>query len=255
MWHLKVDDFNSETVATSDASFHSFLLGMSEWRVVGDHYECNKGLPYTAHLKLSGCKETEFTCHDGQCVKMEERCDQIKHCRDQSDENDCSLLVLESGYNQEVAPFIYNKTQKKVDPVKVDVSTSILNVIDISEVNHIIELKFDIVMEWYEYRASYHNLKNIQALNKLSEKEVRMLWIPYIIFQNTDDNEAVVLDGVRSTVFINRESEFQRSGIEFADEIEIFSGDSNKLTISQTYSKKFHCTYLLHYFPFDTQVH
>ena len=154
-----------------------------------------------------------------------------------------------------IKKFIYNKTQKKVDPVKVDVSTSILNVIDISEVNHIIELKFDIVMEWYEYRASYHNLKNIQALNKLSEKEVRMLWIPYIIFQNTDDNKTVVLDGVRSTVFINRESEFQRSGIEIADEIEIFSGDSNKLTISQTYSKKFHCTYLLHYFPFDTQVH
>ena len=24
--------------------------------------------------------------------------------------------------------------------------------------------------------------------------------------------------------------------------------------MNQTYSKKFHCTYLLHYYPFDTQV-
>ena len=25
--------------------------------------------------------------------------------------------------------------------------------------------------------------------------------------------------------------------------------------MAQTHSKKFHCTYLLHYYPFDTQVH
>ena len=255
IWHLEVVGHNSNTVATSEAPKHSFLLGMSKWTVTGDNKLCNRGLPYTTVLKLSGCKETEFTCHDGQCVKMEERCDQIMHCRDQSDENDCFLLVLRKGYNNEIAPFIYNKIRNEVDPVKVDVSTSIQNIIEISEVNHIIELKFDIVMEWYEYRVDYLNLKTEQTLNKLSEKELRSLWIPYIIFKNTDNNEAVELDGVRSRVFIIRESEFQRSGMEIAEEIEIFSGASNKLTIGQTYSKKFHCTYLLHYFPFDTQVH
>ena len=186
---------------------------------------------------------------------MEERCDQIIHCRDQSDENDCSLLVLKKGYNKKVAPFIYDKTRKEVKPVKVDVSTSIQNIIDISEVNNIIELKFGILMEWYESRIDYHNLKTVGTLNTLSDDELRSLWIPYIIFNNTDNNEATEIEGVRSTVFIRRESEFQRSGIEIADEIEIFPGASNKLTIGQTYSKKFHCTYLLHYFPFDAQVH
>ena len=97
LWLLKVVGVNSETVATSDALQYSFLLGLTEWTVTGDTYGCNKGLPYNILLKLSGCKETEFTCHDGQCVKMEERCDQIKHCKDKSDEKDCSLLVLESG--------------------------------------------------------------------------------------------------------------------------------------------------------------
>ena len=37
-------------------------------------------------------------------------------------------------------------------------------------------------------------------------------------------------------------------------QIEIFNGEENVLTLNQTYSKKFHCTYLLHYYPFDTQV-
>ena len=61
--------------------------------------------------------------------------------------------------------------------------------------------------------------------------------------------------GVQSILKVIRESEFERSGMDIAEEIEIFSGASNKLTIGQTYSKKFHCTYLLHYFPFDSQVH
>ena len=141
IWHLKVVGFSSKTVATSEASKHSFLLGMSEWTVTGDNKLCNRGLPYTTVLKLSGCKDAEFTCRDGQCVKMEERCDQIMHCRDKSDEKECSLLVLEDGYNQEVAPFLFNKTRMEVDPVKIDVSTSIQNVIEISEVNHFIQLK------------------------------------------------------------------------------------------------------------------
>ena len=36
--------------------------------------------------------------------------------------------------------------------------------------------------------------------------------------------------------------------------IEIFRGDENIITLNQTHSKTFHCTYLLHNYPFDTQV-
>ena len=37
-------------------------------------------------------------------------------------------------------------------------------------------------------------------------------------------------------------------------QIEIFKGDENMITMNQTHSKTFHCTYLLHYYPFDTQI-
>ena len=58
----------------------------------------------------------------------------------------------------------------------------------------------------YEYRVDYRNLKTVKALNTLSEEELRSLWIPYIIFQNTDNDVAVELDGIRSRVFIIREA-------------------------------------------------
>jgi len=59
---------------------------------------------------------------------------------------------------------------------------------------------------------------------------------------------------VDSKVFINREGDFTRADIQSVDEVEIFQGKENRITMVQTYSKKFHCTYLLQNFPFDTQV-
>ena len=55
--------------------------------------------------------------------------------------------------------------------------------IDLDERNHIIELKFQLTVEWFEYRATYQNLKTNKALNVLSSEEQREIWIPFIIFQ------------------------------------------------------------------------
>ena len=104
---------------------------------------------------------------------------------------------------------------------------------------------------------------------------MNFLWIPYIIFKNTDNDEAVTVDGdTRTLMSVTRQGGFTRSGPEVADEvkcivnckslndsmtqyiqIEIFKGDENIITMNQTHSKTFHCTYLLHYYPFDTQVY
>ena len=67
----------------------------------------------------------------------------------------------------------------------VNVSTTFKTVIDIDEQNHIIELKFEIFLEWYELRARYQNLKKNPALNILQDQEVDQLWIPYLIFKVT----------------------------------------------------------------------
>ena len=104
---------------------------------------------------------------------MDERCDQIIHCKDNSDEKNCVLLLFkeEESYNKKVAPFTINKDKTK-DPVKVNVSTSLMNVLAISERDHTIDLKLGITLKWYEYRVRYHNLKTEEALNILSDEEV-----------------------------------------------------------------------------------
>ena len=191
-----------------DGPLESYVLGTHEWRVEGDNVQCStKGEAYTATLKLTGCREGEFTCYDGQCIRtvareniffqnfcmsifvfpsqnhrnvfiscmcsMEERCDQITHCRDESDEDNCKLIVFKDNYNNKVPPFTVNPEDGSMVPVKVKVSTSLMNVLAISEFSHIIDLKLGITLKWYENRVFYHNLKTEEALNVLSDREVR----------------------------------------------------------------------------------
>ena len=108
---------------------------------------------------------------------MVERCDQIVHCRDKSDENNCSLIVFEDSYNKKVPPFTIGKEDSSLTPVEVRVSTSLRNVLEISEFSHTISLKFEITLEWYDNRVLYHNLKSKEALNVLSDSEVELYLI------------------------------------------------------------------------------
>ena len=150
---------------------------------------------------------------------MEQRCDQIIHCRDNSDEKNCYLLVFKEkeSYNKKVPPFTISPEDKSVSPVLVKVSTSLMNVLAISEFSHTIDLKLGITLEWYENRVLYHNLKMKEALNTISDMEAASIWIPYIIFKNTDNDEAITTD-IKTSISITRGGQFTRSGAEVADE-------------------------------------
>ena len=60
----------------------SYLLGKHNWTIQSD-VDCGKGTDYDDEpLKLTGCAEDEFTCNNGRCIKMEERCNSEFDCID-----------------------------------------------------------------------------------------------------------------------------------------------------------------------------
>ena len=241
--------------AESRATKVSYAMGKHEWTVSGDVFECNEGQPYKTVMKLSGCNPGgEFTCNDGQCVTMEQRCNQMPNCRDESDEKGCQLLVIKDGYNKKIPPIVPTGGED-FNQTKVGISISLLKIVRMEEVQHKIELQFEITLEWKENRVWYQNLKKKTSLNSLTDAEIGTLWLPYVIYSNTDMKEAVQLeDRLKTTIVVNREGNFSRSGWREVDEIEIFKGKDNTLFMYQTYTKNFQCLYKLHNYPFDTQV-
>ena len=253
--HWVMTDALSTVRAKSNAAKVSYVLGKHEWTVTNDALSCSKYASYTTLLKLSGCNpDGEFTCNDGQCVTMAQRCNQIPNCRDKSDEVDCRLLVLENNYNSKVPPIIPTG-ENDFNQTKVGISISLLKIVSMEEVQHKIDLQFEVTLEGKENRAAYNNLKVKTSLNALTNSEIAALWLPYVIYDNTDMKEAVqLMQGVKTTVVATREGTFSRTGVEFIDETEIFKGSENQLVMSQTYTKSFQCAYNLEKYPFDTQV-
>ena len=112
-------------------------------------------------------------------------------------------------------------------------------------------------MQWKENRVTYHNLKKETSLNALTDEDIKRIWLPFVVYDNTDQKEVTRL-GMDwewvTRVTVTREGEFTRSKLEELDETEIFKGEENRLTMNQTYTWEFQCKYELQRYPFDTQV-
>ena len=248
-WNLDVA--HSSLSATLKAAHASFTLGKHTWMIRGDN-DLNEGNEYLMELKMSGCQEGEFTCNSGQCVSMDKRCNQLPDCRDDSDEKSCQILVLKEGYNMRVPPI---KADQK--PVDVSVSMDLLKLVDINEEDYSIEIQFEIQMKWKENRATYQNLKDKDSLNALPKKDFEMLWLPRVVYENTDQKDLTRLGSNwewETKIIVEKEGNSTSSGNHVLDETEIFKGSENSLVMSQTYTRTFQCLYKLSAYPFDTQV-
>ena len=162
------------------------------------------------------------------------------------------------GYNKGVPPITLRSSDSSIAPVQLNISIDLLKIVDIEETHHKIDFQFEIKLEWKETdRVVYHNLKQDTSLNVLSKDDIDHLWLPLVIYDNTDQKETTRL-GMQwewnTPISVIREGSFTRSGLEVVDEIEIFEGDKNTISMQQVYTWQFQCKYNLQVYPFDTQV-
>ena len=248
-------DAESNVTGVSRAPHNSYTLGRHNWTIRGDGRCSRDGREYTTELKMSGCQAGNFTCNDGQCVSMDQRCNQLLDCRDKSDEENCNILVFEKSYNKNVPPI------NSSDPVNVTLSIDLFRLVDIDEEDYSIEIQFEIMLRWKENRIRYHNLKKTTALNALTQENIQKLWLPEVIYENTDQKESTRIgeygggEWKTNIVVIREEEKGTMSGLDSVDETEVFSGSLNSLVMNQSYTHTFQCNYEFSHYPFDTQVH
>ena len=132
-------------------------------------------------------------------------------------------------------------------------SCDIMGVQDIQEVAQYLKLKFMISLQWMDARVSFYNIKMDETLNSLSLGEQLSLWTPTLIFWNTEKQLKTVNDE-KSFASILRSGNGSIIDRAVNEDIELFTGDDNMITISRVYSIKFFCEYQMHWYPFDQQT-
>ena len=98
-----------------------------------------------------------------------------------------NILVLKQGYHKKIPP------GSPEDPLNVTVSVDLLRLVDINEEDYSIDIQFEISLKWKDERLRFHNLKQRETLNALAEEDVEKLWLPKVIFENTDQRDTTRL--------------------------------------------------------------
>ena len=119
------------------------------------------GHVHSRQLLLSSCEDSEFTCGDGTCVELSEKCDGVPDCGDDSDEKDCSIIQYPESrqYIPTLPPIARD------DPAVVEVSVNIANIANVKETNLQWIVKMDLGLRWFEPRLSWRYLRQEQNTN------------------------------------------------------------------------------------------
>ena len=253
MIHTKLT--NNHTIEVTRAHTESpegtFLLGKRTLKIEQDK-ECEPTKTnYTVDVVFSTCFDHEFTCNDGTCINMTQRCDNIKNCPyDMSDEEQCKLLTMQSSYRKAYAPINVGENSEIIK-VNVNVSMDITNILRIIETQDIFETKLVLHLTWFDNRLEFNNLK-LGEINMMEKDEQLMIWFPPAFFENTEDSERILNDDL-SGAYVKRKGGFQLAGMDKLYNTEVFQGEENDLSLSRIYRHKFICLYQIAWYPFDTQ--
>ena len=194
------------------------------------------------------CKPLEFTCTDGTCISLENRCDIIQDCPDKSDETNCMSFVLNNYLSQD--PPIKDRYG---NGTSLEMKATVSSISHFDEMDMTFKARFSLQLKWYDWRVTFYNLKaSKDNFNFIGKFYLVDLWLPRLTFSNCVDEASLQFDDL-SSVISQRKGEATLNSQEEIQENEIFDGDVNPLVYNRTYELDLECNFKLEKYPFDYQ--
>ena len=92
-------------------------------------------------------------------------------------------------------------------------------------------------MQWLETRLRFKNLKEEITLNNLSPSEMSSIWVPKLIFYNTETKPSTTVDE-ETIIFAEKQGNYKPSPIEDVENIKYYDGHENELHMQRFYNQR-----------------
>ena len=139
--------------------------------------------------------------------------------------------------------------------VSVELSVVLQGILKLDEIGGIMYIKYLLLAKWKDPGLTFHNLKRDANQNLLSDVEWSRIWVPRIIFDNTEATEKSIMDkDAIIRVLANENFTHTTTDIHHHQNINVFDGVEAKLEKSRAYNTEFLCKYSMAWYPFDSQT-
>ena len=119
-------------------------------------------------------------------------------------------------------------------------------------------LKFNVWLEWKDGRLTFLNLKENPFKNEISEKVIKRLWRPKLVFVNSNskatEKQILQYNPYSSVLMLIRDGPGSEAPLSQWDEAKVYSSNMTKLLWRSLHFMSFTCNFDMFYFPFDSQT-
>ncbi|XP_018010047.1 uncharacterized protein LOC108667524 [Hyalella azteca] len=159
---------DNKWIIKSNLHKESCVTGDSTLPLIRSIWACGEA---NSTLAFSSCHSQTFSCTSGACLPNHFRCDGITQCGDKSDEDECTFIVKDAGYNNLVMP----PPLKDDDVVRIRYFFIVYSIAPIQTSNFYADVDLTFGVHWKDPRLTVWNpiqYKNIECKDIWSPKYI-----------------------------------------------------------------------------------